>query len=161
MTTLRLLPLPYLKGKAQVSQPQHKPHGRYTNTTTWNKIDVISGVSSRATNECHMTTLEPVEFYKQLTDLLTEGFIRPTKPVVNDHPRAGEKHQAWWCYYNTCRNNLDLRHSKYINYSKLASMFKSIKTQWVWILTFCSSNSFFLTNRFRITTSVFSTILRP
>ena len=54
----------------------------------------------------------------------------------------------WWCYYNTCGSNLDLRHSKYINYSKLASMFKRIKTQWVWILTFCSSNFFFLMNGF-------------
>ena len=54
----------------------------------------------------------------------------------------------WWCCYNTCGSNLDLRHSKYINYSKLASMFKRIKTQWVWILTFWSSNSFFLTNGF-------------
>ena len=31
---------------------------------------------------------------------------------------------------NTCRSNLDLSHSKYINYNKLASIFKSIKTQW-------------------------------
>ena len=61
----------------------------------------------------------------------------------------------WWCCSNTCRSNLDLRHSKYINYSKLASMFISIKTQGVWVLTFCLSNSFLFTNRFRTTTSIF------
>ena len=67
----------------------------------------------------------------------------------------------WWCCYNTCWSNLDLKHSKYIHYSKLASMFISIKTQGVWVLTICSSNFFFLTNRFRTTTSVFPAILRP
>ena len=49
----------------------------------------------------------------------------------------------WWCCHNTCGSNLDLTHSKYINYSKLSSMFTSIKTQWIWVLTFCSSNFLF------------------
>ena len=72
-----------------------------------------------------------------------------------------KKSSTWWCCYITCGSNLDLRHSKYINYSKLASMFMSIKTQGVWVLTFCSSNFFFLTNQFRTTTSVFPTIFQP
>ena len=66
---------------------------------------------------------------------------------------------SWWCCYNTSGSNLDFKQSTYINYNKLASMFITIKTQGVWVLTFCSSNSFFLTNWFRTTTSVFPTIL--
>ena len=41
-----------------------------------------------------MAQPELAEFYKQLNDLIIIGPIRPTKPVVSDHQRVGEKHQA-------------------------------------------------------------------
>ena len=102
--------------------------------------------------------LSSIETMFRLTNCLEDQKVECTTFMLRDDAQVWWR---WWCCYNTCVSNLDLRHFKYINYSKLASMFISIKTQGVWVLTFYSSNFFFLTNWFRTTTNVFPTILRP
>ena len=58
------------------------------------KVDVISGAKSSATNECHTSEPEVVDFYEQLNDLLTVGSISPSNRTFSDHPRVRERHQA-------------------------------------------------------------------
>ena len=100
MMNLCSLSVPFLKREAAFRSIQKHRDVRQGSQTKYlsppGQInhDVISRARSPATNECRRTTLELVDFHKQLNDLRTVGSIRPTETAVSDHSRVVEKHQT-------------------------------------------------------------------